>query len=469
MSEKLPLHHKRWPWLAAALIMVLVFIGTQIEFGIGDTRPLGTVNDIAALSERDDVNVLFLLIDTLRASRLGSYGYERDTSPVLDQLASDGVRFDRHLAQSSWTKCSMASLWTSLQPPRSGVTRFNSAIPSEAVMPAEVLRGEGFLTAGLWRNGWVSGYFGFDQGFDVYTKPMGSGIPRNVRIKNPTLTNESTDDATIGSAVEFLRLHRDERWFLYLHLMDVHEFLYDEDSAVFGTANADIYDNAVLRENLVIRSLLEVLELMDLRKRTLVVVASDHGEAFGERGFEGHARAVFPETTEVPLIISFPFRLEPGVVVEHRTQNVDIWPTLFDLLGIDPPEVRHDGRSRLPDLLAAAAGHDSGAGADAYAFLDQSWGRESEPPSPAVAISRGSFRYVRGSNPGEGRQVELLLDRGTGEVRSIAEQHEDVMLELRALADAYLEQEAVWEGGAPLLDVNDMEKAQLRALGYAVP
>jgi hypothetical protein len=349
------------------------------------------------------------------------------------------------------------------------VTRFNSAIPSEAVMPAEVLRGEGFLTAGLWRNGWVSGYFGFDQGFDVYTKPMGSGIPRNVRIKNPTLTNESTDDATIGSAVEFLRLHRDERWFLYLHLMDVHEFLYDEDSAVFGTANADIYDNAVLRENLVIRSLLEVLELMDLRKRTLVVVASDHGEAFGERGFEGHARAVFPETTEVPLIISFPFRLEPGVVVEHRTQNVDIWPTLFDLLGIDPPEVRHDGRSRFPDLLAAAAGQDSGAGADAFAFLDQSWGRESEPASPAVTISRGSFRYVRGSNPGEGRQVELLLDRGTGEVRSIAEQHEDVMLELRALADAYLEQEAVWEGGAPLLDVNDMEKAQLRALGYAVP
>ena len=82
--------------------------------------------------------ILFLLIDTLRASRMGSYGYERDTSPVLDQLAAEGARFDRHLAQSSWTKCSMASLWTGLQPPRVGVTKMNSGIPEDAVMPAEI-------------------------------------------------------------------------------------------------------------------------------------------------------------------------------------------------------------------------------------------------------------------------------------------------------------------------------------------
>ena len=67
-------------------------------------------------------------------------------------------------------------------------------------------------------------------------------------------------------------------------------------------------------------------------------MASDHGEAFGERGFEGHAREVYRETTEVPFLISFPFRLEPGVVVETRTQNVDVWPTMLDLLGIAVPK-----------------------------------------------------------------------------------------------------------------------------------
>ena len=73
--------------------------------------------------------LVFLLIDTLRADRLGSWDYERDTSPTLDRLAATGIRFGRHLAQSSWTKCSMASLWTGLYPARSGVLRYDHGAP----------------------------------------------------------------------------------------------------------------------------------------------------------------------------------------------------------------------------------------------------------------------------------------------------------------------------------------------------
>ena len=85
------------------------------------------------------------LVDTLRASHLRSYGYVRPTSPFLDALAAQGLRFARHLSQSSWTKCSMASLWTGLYPQHSGVTRFDDVIARDAVTAAEVFKSAGFV------------------------------------------------------------------------------------------------------------------------------------------------------------------------------------------------------------------------------------------------------------------------------------------------------------------------------------
>src|SRR5262245_41607195 len=102
-----------------------------------ERRPRGTAADIAKLKERKDLNVLFILIDTLRAERLGSYGYARNTSPVLDRIAKEGVRFARQTAQSSWTKSSMVSIWTGLYPARTGITRYDGVVPGAARLPAE--------------------------------------------------------------------------------------------------------------------------------------------------------------------------------------------------------------------------------------------------------------------------------------------------------------------------------------------
>src|SRR5688572_33333601 len=105
-----------------------------------DPRPLGTPDDIARLRERNDVNVVFILIDMLRSDHLGSYGYARDTSPTLDRLGASGIRFARQISQSSWTKASMASLWASLYPVHTGITRFDHVIPDDPVMAAEILQ-----------------------------------------------------------------------------------------------------------------------------------------------------------------------------------------------------------------------------------------------------------------------------------------------------------------------------------------
>src|SRR5262245_65636577 len=284
---------KPWPWLAAAGLVIAVYLGSlTIRVQGGDPRPLGNADAIAKLSERKDLNVLFVVIDTLRGERLGSYGYGRDTSPTLDLLARSGVRFAHHLAQSSWTKCSMASLWTSLYPAHNGVTRFDQVLPAEATLPAEILKQAGFHTVGLYRNGWVAPNFGFGQGFDIYDKPRSAGIPPSLKRQNPTLKESGTDDDAVNAAIEFLRVSGRERWFLYLHLMTVHEYTYDQATARFGTTYSDIYDNSILFTDQTLDRLFGYLAANGLLEHTIIVVAADHGEAFGARGFEGHARQV---------------------------------------------------------------------------------------------------------------------------------------------------------------------------------
>jgi len=462
---------QRWPWLVAAGAIVVVFLSTFVEIqlpGDWDRRPHGTAEDIVQLRERSDLNVLFILIDTLRAERLGSYGYERDTSPVLDRLADSGVRFERHLAQSTWTKASMASLWTGLNPVRTRISRYNDVIPETARMAAEVLREAGFQTVGLYRNGWVAPTFGFDQGFEVYQRPAATPLPPKLRRENPTVSDKGTDQGVIESAQEFLRINGRERWFLYLHLMDLHEYIYDEESALFGATYSDIYDNSLRWTDGSIEVIFHTLSELGLLENTLVVVASDHGEAFRERGFEGHARRVYRETTEVPLLISFPFRLDPGVVVAARTRNIDVWPTILDLLGIESP-AGIDGRSLLPDMLSSAAGEPlDDEGRQAIADLDQHWARRGSDPLPTLAIVDGRFRYVR-VEQASGEPLEQLFDATDDplELRDRADEEPETFERFRAAADDYYQTEAAW-GEAPTREIDELELNLLRALGYKI-
>ncbi|MBC8341219.1 MAG: sulfatase [Proteobacteria bacterium] len=468
---------QRWPWLLALTVVVVgwgVYLSSvyDIEIGDQDDRPIGTAEDIERLAERDDVNVLFIIIDTLRSDRMGSYGYERETSPTFDRLAERGVRFSRHLAQSSWTKCSMASMWTGLNPSRSGVTRFDDKLSEEAQLPAEIMQDAGFQTVGLYRNGWVEGYFGFDQGFDVYTKTNGGGIPASVRFENPTMKNRSTDVSIIPSAVEFARVYGDERWFLYVHLMDLHEYLYDDNSAKFGTGYSDVYDNSILRENIIIKELLNKLRRNGDLENTIIAIGSDHGEAFSERGLEGHARRVFKETTEVPFILSFPFRIEPGLVLSQRTSNIDIWPTLLDLIGL-PAMEGVDGISRKPEILAAARGEEFTERSDgpAFAHLDEHWGQREKKPSPTVSIAQGTYRYVTAPMLDQEHENDQLFDAGSdaAELRNIIEAQPEIAAKLKAEIDQYLTQTPPWGTDTETIEMDEMQLNQLRALGYKIP
>jgi len=453
--------------VGAALVVLGLY---QLITGQGsrDPRPRGGADDVLALRERDDVNVLFVLVDTLRADHLGAYGYERDTSPNLDALAASGVRFAGQVSQSSWTKCSMASLWTGLYPARTRVLRAYDMLSPEAHMPAEIFQEAGFRTAGIWRNGWIAPNFGFSQGFEIYLSPTPQMDVRLRRLQPPNVTALGSDSDIVNSAIEFLRAHGHERWFLYLHMMDVHQYAYSEEHALFGTNYLDSYDNAIHWVDSLLGHLFDAIDERGLRERTLIVFSADHGEAFGEHDGEGHARNVYGEVTTTPLILSFPFRLEPGAVVQERSENVDLWPTVLELMGL-PPLPDTDGSSMLPQLVTAIRG-DSQPDADgvAIAEIDQTWGRDAMRPRPMVALNEGRWRLIyRAANPEYSELFDKSQDRD--EQNDVAAENPEVLEAMSAKADAYLKSPPPpWGTDAPTVEVDEMLMNQLRALGYGV-
>lgn len=448
--------------LLLAVGLVVLAIGLA-RFAPRASLPSGDVADLAELSRRGDLNVLFILVDTLRADRLGSYGYARDTSPTLDALARDGVRFADVRAQSSWTKCSMASLWTGLHPVSTGVLKSLDGLAEEAVLPAEILREAGFRTAGIWRNGWLDPRFGFGQGFDLYLRPTAGRQPGADGRPGPRVPGSDRD--IVRSAAEFLRGARHDRWFLYLHLMDVHQYASDEASARFGTSYSDIYDNAIHWVDRNVAAVLAELETLGLRDRTLIVLASDHGEAFDEHGREGHARDIHSEVTTTPLILGLPFRLDPGWVVEAPVANVDLWPTVLDLLGLPELPEPH-GRSLVPAIRMAARGERESDPPETYAQLDASWGRAEAKPDPMISVRRGDHRMIyRPAEPEASVLYDLRADprEQVNRVDELAE----VAAGLRATAEAYTRRAVPW-GEVPAVEVDADEMERLRALGYEV-
>jgi arylsulfatase A-like enzyme len=449
-------------YLIAILVMVAVYLGSQLR--PTDPRPIGNASDIAGLRDRADLNVLFVLIDTLRADHLGSYGYERDTSPNLDALAARGIRFANHVSQCSWTKSSMASMWTGLNPARTGVHRYMHALPDEALLPAEILAEQGFRTVGIWRNGWVAPNFGFSQGFDVYVRPNPAGVPPTIRHAHPGAIVAGSDLDATQAALEFLRTVREgDRWMLYLHLMDVHQYMSDAESARFGTTYPDLYDNAIHWTDRNLGLLLETLRDRGHLENTLVVVASDHGEAFREHETEGHARNLYAEVIQTPLIISLPYRLDEPLVVESTSANIDVWPTILDLLDA-PPLPSADGMSLLEAIENASNGRVPEEERMVFSDLDTGWGNPKKPSNRIIAATRLPYRaHERNA---EGFEV-YDLDADPAEQENLAAGQVEIADELQSAIQAYTEADEIpWQPQEVELD--SMMLNQLRALGYKI-
>jgi arylsulfatase A-like enzyme len=461
-----------WFYFGLAGVLLLAAVATQFEVNI-PSRDVAPIDELERLGDREDLNVVFLLIDTLRADRLGVYGYERPTSPILDAISGSGIVFENVVAQSSWTKTSMASLWTGTHPVKNGVLRYNHVLPDEAVLPAELFREAGYRTVGLWRNGWVEPNFGFAQGFEVYVRPTPGAERARIHRQSVSGPLTGTDEDMVTSAVDFIHQFRDERFFLYLHFMDIHQYVYDDVSAIFGTSYSDAYDQAIHWTDRLLGVLFTALDDDDLLKKTLIVIGSDHGEAFREHGSEGHARNLYREVSYVPFILIPPFLLEEGVRVEATISNADVWPTVLDIVGL-PPLPGADGASMLPLILEAGGGTPSqptdGLVRPVYSQLAKGWGRPKVESTQLVAVTDGPRRFIMRVGDDEGDEFYDHTSDPTEQKNLIEDDPAAGAEQLRALAQRYAESggEPPWGTAAGEVELDELRLNHLRALGYVI-
>jgi len=453
----------RWFYYGAALLLVAIFFATQVKVQL-PARSFGPVEDIATLKDRKDLNVVFILVDTLRADHLGSYGYERETSPVMDRLAATGIRLANNIAQSTWTKSSMASIWTGTYPVTNEVLRYQHAIPEVVTMPAELLKAAGYRTVGLYRNGWVGHEFGFGQGFERYLRPQTAQTVDAVeRARHTPFQLVGNDWDLTSSATQFLEQYRDEKFFLYLHYMDVHQYAYEAESALFGTNFADAYDNAIHWTDRNIEAVVAKLEELGLMDNTLLVIAADHGEAFREHGSEGHAKDLYGEVVRTPVIIVLPWFLDGGLVVDDLTENVDLMPTILDMIGIDPVD-ETDGASLVPLFLGGPDPHPG----PAYAHLDRNWaGGDDEQPIVAIRTEDRKFIWKKDWTP---PTIELYdVEADPGEKINIASEQEAEVQEFLEMARAYYDHApGSWNASPDAIEIDDLKLGILKALGYVI-
>ena len=283
-------------------------------------------------------NVLLVTIDTLRADRLGVYGYKPARTPVIDQLARQGVRFADATAHAPLTYPSHVSILTGRYPGAFGV-KLNGMAPlrDNATTVAERLREAGYRTGAVVGSVILDRSSGLSQGFDDYDDGIvasGEGMV--------ALADLQRSAAQVTQSASRWLARQQTPWFLWVHYYDPH--LPYAAPARRG-APADAYDAEIAYVDEQLGVLLRGID----RARTAIVLTADHGEALGEHGEEDHGYFIYDATLRVPMIIAAP-NLAPRVV-EEQVRNVDVAPTITALAGIPSREPSLDGEPLQPLLL----------------------------------------------------------------------------------------------------------------------
>lgn len=392
----------------------------------------------AADARRPDV--FLISIDTLRADRVSAYGHERRTTPFIDSLAAEGVRFERAYSTTSWTAPALVSMLTSSYPTRHGVGQGVGAdgkrgkwevIPEDLPSLPELFRDHGYRTFGLTANFGLPEERGFGRGFDEYRCVGAVDLEEVRQAAEPWLA----------------RLHEGAPWLFWLHLFDPHapylaraRWLDSVEplpqrrfEALDGLPASDLpplastldaerldylqalYDSEIRAIDEYIR---EIFLAVPRAREALVVFVSDHGEEFLEHGGLLHGKTLFEEVIRVPLIVRFPDRRFAGTVHEGPVSIVDILPTLTEAAGIPTP----------PGIAGAnlfgPSAHDPGPrplvaelirGAHLRAWIDGKWKYIADSENPAndalfdLESDPGELRDLAAEEPARGGRYREAL------------------------------------------------------------
>jgi arylsulfatase A-like enzyme len=336
---------------------------------------------------RGGLNVLVVVIDTLRADRLGCYGYQKARTPVTDSLAESGVLFSRAYCNQPITLPSHATIFTGTHPAYHGVNDNGLfRLPEQAVTLAEILKDRGFTTAAIISSFVLHRQFGMDQGFDHYDDRLS-----NKRGETTLGFKEMPAVDVSDRAVAWIDRHSDERWMLWLHYFDPHAAYVPPPRFLEGVPHP--YDGEVAYADFELGRVIDLLEQKGLKKRTLIVFTSDHGEGLDEHGEPTHAVFLYNSTVRVPLIISLPGVIPGGKSADALVSLMDLMPTILDALGLKIPE-HVQGRSLVPQLFK-----DTGDGREIPVLMETMAPWHQYGWSPSKAVLEAGYKFIQAPKP----------------------------------------------------------------------
>jgi arylsulfatase A-like enzyme len=424
-------------------------------------------------------NVVFIVIDALRQDHLGCYGYHRDTSPNIDELARRGVIFNHAYSSSPWTKPSVASFFTSLHPNNHRTLSHDNMLPEQPLTLAEVLKNQGygtyFLTAGNYN---IDKKYNFHQGFDYFF---------NDRIDAAHLT---------GDFLSLLPKLRNKRFFAYIHYMDPHlpynKNKYNEwfmknkpakprlepgkishktvkklaVSHQLSTGDKDylesLYDGQIKFVDENIKRIIAAFKNNNMLDNTLVVITSDHGEEFWDHHNFEHGHTMYNELLRVPLVI-VGNKLKP-LAVDTPVRLIDLLPTVIDILNVAPLHYNFkgasflnllEGKMRAPGIPIFAMG--TLYGDEKYCLIKD---------NNKIIINTGN-RKGKGNLIGPGNKSKLEfydMTKDPLETENLANTQPENAGRLKSLLDKFIGDQAVYKSKKRTMDKKTKE--QLKSLGY---
>jgi arylsulfatase A-like enzyme len=433
--------------LLLVVIVIAAFAGIAAVYLLF-LRPADEAKRLARVqSGKEELNVILISADTLRADYCGCYGGTEVDTHYIDKLASGGTTFTGCKAQVPLTLPSHTTIFTGTYPVYNGVTFNTSQVPDGLTTVAEVLKENGYATAAFIGGFPLDDVYGLDRGFEVYDDVFTSGVMGQA-------SNFETPANEIWlNASEWLSGIDGVKFFLFLHFYDPHT-PYKPPYPYSGEYADNLYAGEVKFVDDVLGLVLEECEAMGLRDNTLIIFLADHGEALGEHGESEHGFFVYDEDMHVPLIFYCPGLIPKNKKVEGPVRLADVAPTMTEILGLEPP-AECQGESLVPYIYGR--GEPSGG-----IYMESRYATHTYGWASLFGLEQDGWKYIEAPRPelydltADPGEEENLVDAEPERAASMAEELDDLMAELRA-------------GGfeeAAAGDMTGTDLSKLAALGY---
>ncbi|MBS3820034.1 sulfatase-like hydrolase/transferase, partial [bacterium] len=434
---------KKILWAGIITVCVLLLLG-----GLYFLK--GPQQSFSSLKKKKPYNYILITVDTLRADRIGCYGFSEVDTPTMDLFASRGIKFERCMSQTPLTLPSHTSLLTGTSPTFHGV-RDNGGfiVPPELETLAEIFQKQDYQTAAFVAAYVLDSKWGLDQGFDRYFDEFDLSQFKTISLGDV----QRRGDKVIDETIHWIEGNRNKKFFTWVHLFDPHT-PYEPPSPFKEQYSGRPYIGEIAYTDSQLGRLWEYLKEKDLVQNTILIFASDHGESLGEHQESTHGFFIYQEAIHVPLIFVTPFKKLFGLSRSAVVNLMDVMPTVLEMADLPVPQ-KVQGQNLIPTFFKDNPEQNSLAYSETYyPRFHYGW-------SELKGVQDERFKLIIAP------QLELYdLKQDPEERHNLIDSHPAEARRLKKMADDFIRRSSEDAFRMDYKNLDEEARQKLAALGY---